>query len=204
MLDANFPVYSPGSRRWIDFAERDELDQLTAEARRTLEAAAASAPARQARGSLTREEADRIGFVWLAIVEDLSQGPDNLSDEMECAHLRRFKVAANGVRWEAKVTALRGEIALRRSAYPGLVDKGQLTCDQARQQLERLEAVHDLYWRHGFAFDGTRDELRELLGTVDAAEVQSCGDSSRVEHSDNHPTVAGSNPAPRSTAGAAA
>jgi hypothetical protein len=180
MLDANFLIYSPGSRRWIDFAERDELGQLTAEARRTLEAAAVSAPARQARGALTREEADRIAFVWSAIDMDLGQGPDNLSDEMECAHLRRFKVAANGVRWEAKVTALRGEIALRRASYPGLVDKGQLTRDQARQQLERLEAVHDLYSRHGFAFDGTRDELRALVDTVGVAEMASAHQQENV------------------------
>jgi hypothetical protein len=41
------------------------------------------------------------------------------------------------------------------------VAKGQLTAD-AKAQLERLEAVHDLYWRQGFAFDGTRDELRAI------------------------------------------
>lgn len=174
MLDATFPPYSPGSRRWYEFADAGEEHLLAREVGRTLEAAAASAPARQAKGALTREEADRIALLWLAISEDLEaqhSPPVTRTLAERLAQLRD----KHGVAWSAKVEALRGEIALRRAGYPALVAKGQLTAEQAKQQIERLEAVHDLYWRQGFAFDGAREDLRAMTGPILDQDVEQQG-----------------------------
>jgi hypothetical protein len=216
MLSADFATYACGSRRLLDFTEANEQLLLLVEVRRTMDALAAAAPARIAKGSLTEEDQSKAElFLWLAIANDLEAGEAWLAeyrtlpsgcDLPRWSVADRIKARGDGYSWTAKVEALRTEIRRRREIYAGDVDKGRLTADQAQQQLERLEAVHDLYWRQGYAFDGTRDELRAYSAIIldhdvaeqGAAKVQSCGDSSRVEHSANQPTVAGSNPAPRS------
>jgi hypothetical protein len=163
-----FDLYTPGARRLYTFEAHGETSLLAHEVRRTLDGIAASAPARIEKGALTREEALELAGLWLAIAEDLERGPATLTDKpaCSCGCLHEHQVAPNGVRWQHKVGALRAEISARRRGYPAEVDKGRLTMDEAKQQLERLEAVHDLYWRHGFAFDGTLAELRELSVAV--------------------------------------
>lgn len=180
-LAYDFPAYSPGSRRHVELAEAGEDHLLRFEVERTRGAVAVAAAARIAKGQLTRADGDRIDAVFAAIAADLSAG-DVWLDELRrgrqppplpatFAELR----AGNGIAWADKVGALRREIEARRRGYPAEVDKGRLTAAQAREQLERLEAVHALYWQHGFAFDGTRDELRAhgsaLLDQIEKQEI---------------------------------
>lgn len=163
-----FDCYSPGARRLYHFEHHGEEQLLAAEVRRTLDTLAASAPARIDKGTLTGDEAHQLARVWLAIAGDLERGPDTMTGNAACpcGCLKETKVAANGVRWEAKVRALRTEIAARRTGYPAEVAKGRLTSDEAKRQLDALEAVHDLYWRHGFAIDLPIDQRRALAGAV--------------------------------------
>jgi hypothetical protein len=180
MLEA-FDLYAPGGRRLYHFEFHEEERLLAGEVRRSLDALAAAAPARVAKGGMTINNARHEAAVWLAIAEDQEERdrwlqarrgkaaqpswPDPVHDWSLTNKLTELG-ARSGVSWTDKVTALRREITARRSSYPAQVDKGLLTSDAARARLERLEAVHDLYWRHGFAFDGTREELRELGDVV--------------------------------------
>jgi hypothetical protein len=164
MLNPRFPPYSPGSRRLWEFYEAGDEQLLADEVRRTREAS----DAKVAKGQRTPAEA----AVWAAIAADvdLHAAAARLVDQhRECppiaAELARFR-AENGIAWETKVQALRREIELRRSTYAGDVEVGRLAPDQARSQLERLEAVHDCYWSQGYAFDGTRDEMRAMIGPI--------------------------------------
>jgi hypothetical protein len=163
-MDRNFQLYTPGVRRLYHFEFHRDQALLTAEIRRTAEAIAAAAPAKIAKGTATAEEADAWAGLWAAIAEDYAAqdawlaagaGTSGWSLAEKLRELRR----GNGWTWITKVEALRREIEARRTAYPADVAKGRLTREQAKAQLEALEAVHDCYWRHGYAFDGTRDEL---------------------------------------------
>jgi hypothetical protein len=172
MLNPRFPPYSPGSRRLWEYYEAGDEQLLADEVRRTREAS----DAKVAKGQRTPAEA----AVWAAIAADIDllaasallvrQGRDHAPMGAE---LERFR-AENGIAWETKVAELRREIELRRSTYAGDVEVGRLAPDQARSQLERLEAVHDCYWLQGYAFDGTRDEMRAMSdGILDyAVELQ--------------------------------
>jgi hypothetical protein len=167
MLEAFHPLYTPGAKRLYSFEARNEAALLSAEVRRTLDAFAAAAQARIARGQLTEGEAKAQAGLWLAIAEDLEAwtagAPPWLREpERSIAAELRTLQAKNGVRWTHKVATLRREVLARRDGYEREIGKGLLTPDQAKRQLERLEAVHDLYWRHAFAFDGSIDELRAL------------------------------------------
>lgn len=202
MLDARFALYSAGSRHWYEFLP-DQNGLLAGEIRRTFDTLAAATPARVAKGQLTFDAAVGVQAIWRAILEDLEKGPDNLAEQMCCEHLHHFKVATNGVRWADKVAELRREIEQRRASYPADVAKGRLTQEAARQQLERLEAVHDLYWRQGFAFDGSRAELRAIAEAQYQAAIAG-GDSSTAERPTIRSEDDGATPSPRSTAGATA
>lgn len=162
-----FDLYTPGARRLYAFEFHGEEALLIAEIRRTLDALAAAAPARVAKGQVSEAEARQHAGLWLAIAVDLeaqdrwlAEGSGrsgwSLSEKLRELH------KLNHVGWPDKIAMLRNEITARRQGYPADVAKGRLTADQAKAQLERIEAVHDLYWRHGFAFSGTREELREL------------------------------------------
>jgi hypothetical protein len=171
MLDS-FTCYAPGSRRLSDIMEAGELRLLTAEAVRTLDALEAAMAARIDKGQLTRDQAQCAAAIWRAIAADLAVEDEWLAErqhrepawtiDARLVELRR----RNGAAWADKVDALRRKIEARRGAYPTDVDKGRLTRDAAQQQLERLEAVHDLYWRLGYAFDGSKDELRAMSGPI--------------------------------------
>lgn len=178
MLDLKFPPYSPGSRHLSGFEGRADQALLTAELRRTLAAIVAAAPGRIAKGQLSRADADRQIVLWGALVADLEAQDAWLAERARGIAPRQTLLAAldeiSGcyhVGWQDKVAGLRHEIEARRRGYEAAIAKGQLTAETGRQQLERLEAVHDLYWRHGFAFDGTRDELRALSDAVLDADL---------------------------------
>jgi hypothetical protein len=66
-----FDCYSPGAQRLYWFEGTGQTPLLAGEVRRTLDAIAASAPARIDKGSLTRDEAAQLANLWLAIAEDL-------------------------------------------------------------------------------------------------------------------------------------
>jgi hypothetical protein len=169
MLDPRFDCYTRSSRRLYEFDDAGELHLLTAEIRRMLDGLAADAPARIAKGTMSREQGEAVIFLWLAICEDLAaQSVKSVERQMDgtiaerLAELRR----KNNVAWSDKITAMRGEIETRRAGYPTLVNTGRLTSEAAQRQLERIEAVHDLYWRQGYAFDGSKDELRAMTDGI--------------------------------------
>lgn len=162
-----FDLYTPGARRLYHFEFHSDQALLSAEIRRVLDGLAAAAPTRIAKGQISDAEAKQQVVLWLSIAEDLEamdrwiaegSGRSGWSLSEKLRELR----AVNHVDWPDKIAVLRNEITARRIGYPADVAKGRLTSDQAKAQLERIEAVHDLYWRHGFAFSGTREELREL------------------------------------------
>jgi hypothetical protein len=164
-LDPNFPLYTPGARRLYHFEQHEDQALLTTELKRTHEALAATLMAKIDKGQLTEEEAAALAGPRLAIIADLEAqdawlaaggGASGWSLAEKLRELHR----ENRVTWATKVGELRREIEGRRIAYPAMVEKGTLTQDQAKQQLDAVEAVHDLYWRLGYAFDGTREELR--------------------------------------------
>lgn len=180
MLEPGFQIYTPGVRRLYHFEFHRDEHLLAGEVRRTLDELNATVPGRVDKGQLTLPEAKAQATLWLTVAEDLEALVRWLAEGAGRAgwslaeKLRELR-AANGVAWEAKVAALRTEIEARRVGYPSLVAKGMLTRDQAKAQLERLEAVHDLFWRHGFGFDGTRAELAELAEVTQTASVAQFG-----------------------------
>jgi hypothetical protein len=184
MLDAKFPPYTPGSRRLYEYELAGEQPQLLAEVRRTLDSLATSSPARVAKGSLTEDQAKATMFLWLSIANDLEAAQawhaefrslPSGCDLPNWSVAERIKARGDGFTWKQKVEALRGAIEHRRTSQESDVGKGRLTADQAKEQLERLEAVHDLYWLQGFAFDGTRNELIELAATLMDAAIEMTG-----------------------------
>jgi hypothetical protein len=167
MLDPFNQLYTPGVRRLYHFEFHEEQHLLTAELRRTVDHLCSAVEARIAKGTATRQDVETVRAIWSAIAADLEAQDAWLAAGAGAAgwsladKLKDLR-ASSEVAWSTKVKAMRREIEARRRSYPADVQKGRLTGDQAKQQLEALEAVHDLYWRHGYAFDGTRDELRAL------------------------------------------
>lgn len=162
-LTYDFADYTPRSRRWVEFAEGNQLDQLLEEATRTTHAIAATAAAKVDKGQLTPEQVAILDRTWRSIANDLQ------ADKAARENWRPIVLEA-GVPWADKVAAIRAEILARRKSYPADVDKGRLAPDVARSQLERLEAVHWTYWRHGFAFDGDQTQLRQHMENLFTAE----------------------------------
>lgn len=202
-VDPAFLCYAAGSRHLADV---DDAEQL-AEVKRTLDALAAAQPAAVARGLATEEQSKTVLFLWLAIANDLEaaeawaaeyRAQPSGCDLPHWSVADRVAARGDGFTWAVKVEAVQRELANRRSTYPALVDKGQLTADVARAQLERLEAVHAQYLLQGFAFDGSEAELRELADTM-----MQCGGSSSAERPANQPEDGGATPPSRSTAAGA-
>lgn len=139
MLKYDFPLYSDQSRTLLELDGRD----LIAEVERSATAHRAAAPGRIARGAMTEEEAERIGLVLDAIAADLeAYRAWKLWDPPLDQQIRRGAFS-----WEDKLHVLRREIHFRRSYDADRVARGRITAAAAREQLERLEAVHVLYWR---------------------------------------------------------
>lgn len=199
MLDADFMLYSPGSHRLVDYAEQGRHGQalLTAEIDRTATAIKTAIPDRIAKGVLDEAEAVRILATFMAIAADLaaereywaaldalwSDAGANLATGSP--QLADFLAAvASGddppIAWPDKVEALRREITHRRASFEADVSKGRLDPAEARDRLERIEAVHDKYWRQMFAWQSPtgaaaasiewRNEIREHVALVDQAE----------------------------------
>jgi len=141
MLRYDFPLYSLGS---LTLSEQPDTALLAAEVERSAAAHRAAAPARVARGAMTSEEAERIGLVLDSIAADLAAVA-----ALRPGERLRDRVPRPGDRWtwEDKIHVLRREIHFRRAFDPGHVEKGRLTAAAAKERLERLEAVHDAYWR---------------------------------------------------------
>jgi hypothetical protein len=167
MPDPRFTCYAPGSRRLYEY-EDGEQRMLTTEISRTCAALEVAAEGRVAKGQITRDQARLAAAIWRAIADDLAVQDLWLAERnsREPAWTIGARLVMlrqqNEVAWADKVAAARHELETRRAGYPDDVAKGRLTADAAKRQLERLEAVHDLYWRLGYAFDGSKDELRAM------------------------------------------
>lgn len=71
------------------------------------------------------------------------------------------------VTWTAKVETLRRELAIRRAAYPRWIERGQLNAAVAHGQMERLEAIHWMYWVNAMFWlpDERMDDAATLAAT---------------------------------------
>jgi hypothetical protein len=175
-LRYDFQDYSPGSRTLLDFDEADgdhpAFDapqggrRLIEEIDRTIAEAARAAPGRIDRGTLTRAEADRTAAVLRAIAADLTverthvaacrahfaAGGDWLALPDNPLPVSAAAPGEGGASWEEKIHVLRRELHFRRTYDPERVKRGRMTAAAAREQLERLEAVHHKYWWHMFTW----------------------------------------------------
>jgi hypothetical protein len=169
-LRYDFEQYSPGSRTLADYealdcAAADETGAafghprgralLIAECERTAAAVEAAAPARIAKGSQTKEEADRLAAIFRAIAADIAAELAHYQ-----AHWRHLEAGgsfdngpalglprpSDAFGWEEKVHALRRELHFRRRYDADRIAKGRITAASAAEQLERLEAVQDKYF----------------------------------------------------------
>lgn len=75
--------------------------------------------------------------------------------------------------WRTRIVALRRELAMRRTAYPkwAASPSNPLTEAEARDRLERLDAVYHRYWRWLLCFDPPIETL-PLEGDARTAELR--------------------------------
>ena len=145
----DFPLASPGSRPPADVF----LLKRLAEARRELDDRRRFYPQQVAQGRMTELDMEHELRIFAAIVDDL-EAARRLDETgvwaMPGAGDGPLDPEAVHQAWQAKVRALRRELAMRRNFYPKRIEQGRLTADDAAKQLERLEAVHWMYWVEGF------------------------------------------------------
>lgn len=148
-LANDFPLLSHGSRPSADVY----LLKRIAEVKRELDQRRRFYPNWVAQGRITALEMEHEIRIFEAIEHDLMAA--HRQEEtgvwaMPGAGDGPLDPAAVREAWEAKVRALRRELALRRNAYRKRVEQGRLSQADADKQLERLEAVHWMYWVEGF------------------------------------------------------
>lgn len=134
-LDFDFALMSPLSRRPPHAVPREEM---RAEIEQELADRAALYGRLVDKGKLAAADAARHVAILEAVRDDLDEAG-----------------APAGPGWEAKVRELRRELALRRNAWPKRLARpgDPLTEAAAARRMERLDAVHFLYWIEFFACD---------------------------------------------------
>lgn len=146
----DFPLVSPASRAPRDIAPAE----LLAEARREHEHRRRFYPDYVRKHRITEIEARYETDIMAAIAADLDAwrraepGKGWLLPGYETGRAPADNVHAA---WEKKIRALRRELAIRRKAYPRMIAQFRLTEAEAKAQLERMEAIHWLYWVECFA-----------------------------------------------------
>lgn len=99
-------------------------------------------------GRMTADDADRHQAILARIAEDFADRPIGQSGaawlRWNEEWLSHFDAAP--WRWADKVRELRRELALRRNTYPKWIAARRVDEGEARERMERLEAVHWRYW----------------------------------------------------------
>jgi hypothetical protein len=152
----DFPEISPGTLRHPATVPWDEQRaELAAE----LERRRRLYPRSVERQTMTPETMHHEIAVFAAMLHDYDRAPDRP---------RPFELD-----WRTRIIALRRELTLRRTAYPKWVasPSNPLTEADARQRLERLDAVYHRYWRWLLCFDPPLETLA-LEGEAYQAERQ--------------------------------
>ncbi len=144
-LAYDFPNTSPTSRAPFEVP----LNKRIAEVRRELDQRRRHYPQFVIRGRMTELEADLETRMMATVLEDLEAlqrreetgiwAMPGMGDQVP-------EPIAVHEAWERKIRSLRREIQIRRNTYPRKVEQGRMTADDARKWLERLEAVHWMYW----------------------------------------------------------
>lgn len=175
-LDPRWPCLSPESAD----PHSVPLAAQEAELSRELDQRRHAYPRRVEKRMLSQYDADRRidllhaihdDIAWLAQFARWSAGTEPRFSHDMTRHRDAAEAAIARFRWSELVAELRREIDMRRKYYPAWVRKGSLDAPRARLQLERIEAVHFLYWVHGRWF--MPDELhsvRDRVWTVDGPE----------------------------------
>lgn len=148
-LAYNFPSLSPTSRAPADVP----LNKRLAEVRREQEHRQRAYPKFVLQGRMTELEAEFEMQIIGLILQDLEAvqrheetgvwAMPGMGDQIPEPEAVRQA-------WERKVRALRREIQIRRNTYPRKIEQGRMTVEDARKFLERLEAVHWMYWHDCF------------------------------------------------------
>lgn len=157
ILDPHYECVSLGSAAPETIDPHRLVDELLREInmRRTVY------PRRVAKHQMDQADADNEIEMMAAIHADiesmifLDQWDRSRSQDAWIAwrdHQARANARIAPFGWAALVACLRREITSRRRLYPKSIEKGQLSAIDARHQLERLEAVHCLYWVGGRHF----------------------------------------------------
>ncbi|MEA3036837.1 MAG: hypothetical protein QOH04_2614 [Sphingomonadales bacterium] len=164
-LDFDFAMMGPLSRRPPYAVPAEEmLAEIDAE----IADRAALYPRLVAKGTLGEAAAEAHIAGLAAIAEDLRERAFYLDPAWrEGTHYRR---ASPDRPFAAKVRELRREITIRRHAWPARIAKpgDPLGADAAARRMERLEAVHFLYWVWLFKAD---DEVAALAGDEAALAI---------------------------------
>ena len=152
----DFPERSPGTLRhpaYVPLAEQRQ--ELAAE----LDRRRRFYPRSVERRTMTAETMEHELAVFAAMVDDYDRSP---------REPRPFRLD-----WRARIVALRRELAMRRTAYPkwAASPSNPLTEAEARERLERLDAVYHHYWRWLFCFDPPIETL-PLEGEARTAELK--------------------------------
>jgi hypothetical protein len=102
------------------------------------------------------DEAERHIAILGAIREDLLERA--FYDNPAWQPGTRFVRHHPAIHYDAKVRELRRELAIRRNRWPGQISAKRMDADVARLRMERLEAVHWLYWVNLFGADDVFNE----------------------------------------------
>ena len=191
-LDHHFPCLSDASAAPASVPLRLQLAEIERELHQRRE----SYPGRVDKGRMTAHDAEYGVDIVRAIAEDLrhqqlldqwsesfqrtGQDDAEIWARVEAQQLTAARALAP-FRWAELVTALQREILLRRRYYPQWVAKKTLDPIRARHQLERIEAVHFLYWvgaRHFMpdALHGRRDQIWAAKGILRSAWAEAWHD----------------------------
>lgn len=178
--DPLFPCLSPESAQ----PGAIPVQMLLAEMERELLQRRTVYPGRVEKGIMDRAAAEHGIDIAHALTEDLRAdamigqivnmpaGATPPADAWSAYNHQRSQAdaALRAFRWPDIVAALQQDIAHRRDYYPRWVSRGTLDPTAARQQLERIEAVHFRWWVLGHHFgtlwsDGGDDAWRTAWRT---------------------------------------
>lgn len=147
-LERDFPLRSPLSVRLPIDVPRDEL---LLELEEEMDKRRRVYPGFVDRQTMTQDQANHHLAVWQALIDD-HRRIDAMGDIYQRVgmgpQLRTHNDPPWRGTWDGRVRELRRELALRRTTYPKWIASptNPLTQADARQKLERLDAIHHRYW----------------------------------------------------------
>jgi hypothetical protein len=103
---------------------------------------------------IKEDDARRHVAIWRQLVEEVRLDAAAISDGWSAALTRQEdQLRLSAFTWDDKVREIRRELAIRRGATPGQIQRRRIAPDQARLRLERLDGLHWLYFFKGHRWD---------------------------------------------------